>query len=249
MFALQGLTDAAGDSALPISYKLSPYDVMVNTANYFRSRSMLEFLKTLRFAGIGWERNETTLPSWMVDWTKESTVPPLAIMYLGNSELDDRATANEIPYILSGLEEHTLRAKGICVDSVEVLGPLFKFKIHGGSLYHMPDAVLNIAAFLKEAEYIVEKHVPDLYYNGQSSSEVLWRTLVCNRADYKKPAPVDYGRYFEEFKESIVFALALESAIKDIPLSQRTGEVPDHVWERLPPYTEDKFPDYVKYMS
>jgi hypothetical protein len=198
VFALQGLSDAATEKSLPIDYKKTACEVMRNVAHYFVHRK--ESMQALHYAGIGWDRKENQLPSWVIDWTNSHNVivPRLTDI---SSDNPYRATKLNLETRCKLLSETRIEIQGKCIDEIKKAGILLNFPVHEGNLNHMKEVGPLLVNWMREAQELAAENCPDPYHNGQSIKEALWRTFIGDHSMDGRPAPLEYAGKYERVQK------------------------------------------------
>jgi len=203
IFALLGLAADTGEVILDPDYTALAEEVYTNTARYLLCRDACILI--LHKAGIGYPREYGDLPSWVPEWEYSTTETR---MVLGAMEaMKYNAAGNTIATVRS-VGNDIIIIDGIIVDTVKDLS-----SIRGGAGAalcvtedHFREIAQSFLVWFEEIENLIKsvrspsKHAADLYLGGtQTWKEAIWRTLVANNALYK-PAPAEFGEYFELFK-------------------------------------------------
>ncbi|KAI0401289.1 heterokaryon incompatibility protein-domain-containing protein [Xylaria palmicola] len=107
------------------------------------------------------------------------------------------------------IEDDVLGIRGFVVDEIQSL--TFVFEIPFDERMRISHSIMTLAWLLwfEEAEALVA-NVPSPYPTGQSTEEVLWRTLIGDRvletddAHIIRPAPSDYGLIYRQQKNAAI---------------------------------------------
>ncbi len=199
IFALLGLTESASDLNHIIDYKRSMSSILLEVADFILEKGYL--LEVFHLAGIGWERAEADLPSWVVDWGMSRDPTSLAHS-CHEDHLQYRAAIQRRSVISRGNDKRHIRVRGQFIDCIREIGSTM-----GGpdmTVSNRPlEGLDDIIVWMKEAEDLAHKYAVDPYYNGQSLSEVVWRTVIGDRTWAARPAPREYGVNIAKMKEAL----------------------------------------------
>jgi hypothetical protein len=201
IFALQGITEEASHPSLPIDYNLEVPRILMNTARYFLQTP--QSLQILQLAGIGWERDRKTMPSWVVDWTMTRPSSIVSYSNLDNSPTAYKAATQMPPHVHYDPDKFSLEMKGLYFDEIDELGEA----IHFFDLYKNESLadlqVINRmwVSWFRRAEDISQRRVPDPYHTGQPRLEAFWRTMICDKDTSRPASPENYFNYLD-FRET-----------------------------------------------
>ncbi|RYP76252.1 hypothetical protein DL771_001871 [Monosporascus sp. 5C6A] len=210
VYALLGLLDPADDihQWLEADYSKSPEQVYTLVAQYYIRSKANDVLSN---AGMGYERNLSTVPSWVPDWTALSmhdtrrqrfTKTRLSAKYNASAdsplEVEFRTASSDV--------ESTLYIRGHCFDTISNVGPTLTYLDHNRGLPAEDDNELHIK-FLQQhmdTRRLATRFARDPYPTGQSVEEAFWRCLIGD-TQYERPAPAELGvccRLWERFMVS-----------------------------------------------
>jgi hypothetical protein len=195
MFALIGMAMHYGSNL----EQLVEYDEKIKT----KDAALLElaaFLldhgeaqNVLDLAGIGWSMHNSNLPSWAVDWTVMRFGKPLSSTF-SPSGVRFQATTGKTPRVFRGSARDELVARGQYVDRIRSIVPISSAEIllaqpHEGSIASLvtyPDVTLALAQQYAQSPYPCR--------GMQPLEEAVWRTLIGDKTDSVRPAPVSCGQ-------------------------------------------------------
>jgi Heterokaryon incompatibility protein (HET) len=207
VFAIQGISTAAFDISLLIDYKKEVYDIYVDTAYYLLRQA--DLIKVLHLAGIGWPREAfpskdgKRLPSWVPDWSTSHGAAMLAQRYF-DPEDNYCASRRNKPQICAGNTLDTIMLGGLYVDKIGQLGePLDFGQYDWGRLWEHSTMYMKSLSWDADVHRLASK-TPEIYANGQSRAEALWRTLIGDRIMKERPAPASYSTYYGSWNNLIL---------------------------------------------
>jgi len=167
VFALQGITEAA--KMIPIDYELGIEEVLINTAKYFVRRP--EALEVLQYAGVGWTEDATglTVPSWVVDWTREKGFKAGMLSSLNNEVfMIYKAAVQESPQ-LREVEGNAIELGGFHIDNIKARGKTMPDPARGVRI-SLKEHNDNWLRWFREMDSMI-RHLPSQYHTGQPRSE------------------------------------------------------------------------------
>lgn len=200
IFALQGITEEASHSSLPIDYDLEVPKVLMNTARYFLQTP--QSLEILQLAGIGWERDRHNMPSWVVDWTMTRPFYVLQYSNVDNSPTAFKASTQIRPHVHHDRDKFSLEMKGVLFDEIDEVGETirsFDFFSHHDDPADLRDINRMWVSWFRRAEDIAQRRVPDPYHTGQRRLEAFWRTMMGDK-DTSRPASPEHYFHYIDFK-------------------------------------------------
>ena len=224
IYALQGLSDAAGCPDLPVRYDGDPRPAaLMNTAYYLMSRP--EGLQVLQLAGTGWPHSQPDVPSWVVDWTRSIPSYFAALILAGEHKYTaaTRATEELLQQVGCVCGNRFITVHGCAIDAVRVVNPPLREDV-SPSEFGVP--AHELGAFGKEwltficaNDHAIERYARRPYPTGQPLSEVVWRSYIGDMGfEGARPAPEELGVGFGDFKMSIVKGILLRNG-SDITLT------------------------------
>jgi hypothetical protein len=207
IFAFVGLisrppvdNDSSYDEVVKVDYSLPPEELLQRVASYILQREPAFLLER---SGVGFQRGNFDIPSWVPDWgTAERTF-----------EVDIPASSRYSAGGNAPISFDCLSSSKICL----VAAPLSRVKEISHSTINFQEPFRGTRELIKLSELIksaleLAMNIPDVYKStGQSRSEASWRTLVGDRvrvgldrvAGYIFPAPPEYGVYFHNVTQKI----------------------------------------------
>ena len=201
IFAIIGLTDSSAELTDLIDYTSPTADILLAVATHFRTKGQLA--EVLHFAGIGWERIETSIPSWVAEWTISRNPTTLAKSFNGNP-YKYQAAKNKLYKTSEGKSEKHVKLRGQFIDNIREVGELLEIPDRRGvssiaiSAHQYVEPMLT---WVLESQKFIQRYAPDPYHNQQPLSEAFWRTLIGDRTLSERPAPAKYGEHFEKLRE------------------------------------------------
>lgn len=189
VYALRGICKDANNAALIPDYSKTVQQIYNETARYLLSEP--DPLRILGAAGIGSARSVEGLPSWVPDWSTRAHVP-LSAGYNAAGKSEQSISINAVQNILT--------VAGIHADELKETGSVFANPTFIRSI-HAESARNFIREYLwyEEARILATEGANDPYTNGKPLSEALWRTLIGDTTNHTRPAPPEYGKYYQEY--------------------------------------------------
>ncbi|RYP11235.1 hypothetical protein DL764_000191 [Monosporascus ibericus] len=212
VYALLGLLDPADDvhQWLKADYSKRAEQVYTLVAQYYIRNNANDVLSN---AGMGYERNLSTIPSWVPDWTALSmhdtrrqrfTKTSLSARYNATAdsplEVEFRSSSSDM--------ESTLYIRGHCFDTVSHVGPTLTYLDHNRGLPGEDDNedLLKCLQQHMGARRLATTFARDPYPTGQSVEEAFWRCLIGD-TQFKRPAPAELGVYCRLWERAMVSRL------------------------------------------
>ena len=154
---------------IPIDYELGIEEVLINTAKYFVRRP--EALEVLQYAGVGWTEDATglTVPSWVVDWTREKGFKAGMLSSLNNEVfMIYKAAVQESPQ-LREVEGNAIELGGFHIDNIKARGKTMPDPARGVRI-SLKEHNDNWLRWFREMDSMI-RHLPSQYHTGQPRSE------------------------------------------------------------------------------
>ncbi|RYP69606.1 hypothetical protein DL770_008212 [Monosporascus sp. CRB-9-2] len=199
VYALLGLLDPADDihQWLKADYSKSAEQVYTAVAQYYIRDNANDVLSN---AGMGYERNLSTIPSWVPDWTALSiydtrrqrfTRSSLSAQYNAS---DNSPLEVEFRRASSGVES-ALYIRGHCFDMISHVGPTLAY-LDQNRVPGEVDSELRIKSLQQHmgARRLATAFARDPYPTGQCVEEAFWRCLIGD-TQLERPAPAELGVY------------------------------------------------------
>jgi hypothetical protein len=174
----------------------------------------------LNIAGL-WRQPIYPLPSWVPDLSMPTPLYPL-----DNFQSKYHAGGGQEPQFRTLDDMTRLQIQGVLVDRIKAVSAT-----PGNLVSAMPEnlvSTMNINLQFLRAEgerhrefwRLAESHVPDVYFNGQSRDEALWRTLIGDEffadSGIHFPAPEVLGKDYANFKRIFIAACEPDNAIDGV---------------------------------
>jgi hypothetical protein len=156
--------------------------MLLDVANHIYDRGNL--LEMLHLAGIGWDRKEANLPSWVVDRTMSRNPTTLAHPFRA-IHLQYQAAVQQTAGISRRTRTHDrhIKVRGLFVDYILETGSDL-----GATIVSQNIQTLNVCGGL--AKWVDEtRDLADPYPNGQQLSEAIYRTIIGDYTSTARPAP------------------------------------------------------------
>lgn len=188
VYALRGICKDADNAALIPDYSKTVQQVYNETARYLLSES--DPLRILGAAGIGSARSVEGLPSWVPDWSPRVHAP-LSAGYNAADKSEQSISISAVQNILTvaGMHADELKETGSVLAN-----PALVRSTHAESARNFIREYL----WYEEARILATESANNPYTDGKPLSEALWRTLVGGIIDHTRPAPPEYGKYYQE---------------------------------------------------
>jgi len=244
IFALLGLTESASDLKHIIDYSRYMSSILLEVANFIMEKGHL--LEVFHLAGIGWKRDETDLPSWVVDWGMSRNPTSLAHSFHKDHLQYRAAIQRESVNSRRGDKRH-IRVRGQFIDCIRKIGLPME-----GPDVNVPnrpfEGLDDLIAWMQEAEDLAHKYAAVPYHNGQDLSEAYWRTVIGDRTWTSRPAPRAYGATIAKWMESLQGLRSLIAiygtdlnGLKEHPpdVNPLNGSFPD--WDSMKIFMRDMF--------
>ena len=189
VYALRGICKDADNAALIPDYSKTVQQVYNETARYLLSES--DPLRILGAAGIGSARSVEGLPSWVPDWSPRVHAP-LSAGYNAADKSEQSISISAVQNILTvaGMHADELKETGSVLAN-----PALVRSTHAESARNFIREYL----WYEEARILATESANNPYTDGKPLSEALWRTLVGDIIDHTRPAPPEYGKYYQEY--------------------------------------------------
>jgi hypothetical protein len=126
----------------------------------------------LNIAGL-WRQTSRSLPSWVPDLSLPSQIWPL-----DNPESNYHAGGDESPQFGLLNDSATLRIQGVHIDRIKVVSSLPRIDADAYTINDNDEVVRLDGLRHQEFWSIAETYAPEVYANGQTRDEALWRTLI-----------------------------------------------------------------------
>lgn len=202
--ALVGLSTSRDDANMKPDHLLSVSRVFARAIACGLADSKF-FL--LNIAGL-WRKTSRPLPSWVPDLSLPSLLWPLdnpASQYCagGSSEAPQFSLLND---------STTLRIQGVHIDRIRALSSRPLMGIDNYTIEKTDEMTQLEGQRHREFWVMAEDYVPEIYPNGQTRDEALWRTLVGDEnfdgsvsgSDWHFPAQDHLGGDYAMFKFAVV---------------------------------------------
>jgi len=208
VFGIQGICSIHDQSLLLPDYSKSLQQVYIDAARYLLTQE--EPLRLLCFAGVGYSALQDeqkslvgNLPSWVPDWSRTPVLTPFSYRYPKHNYC---AGGNTLPDVqMKPLKESmALTLRGLCVDVIEKLGPIFSLtmdEVGRSQVMKLAEIYQCHCASWHLAQHSTRTKDPYRHKKpSQSLYEAYWRTLIGDRTHLHCPAPAWYAKSFEEWQ-------------------------------------------------
>lgn len=243
VFAIRGIADEHAQQAIaPKDYELGEKELYILTSRYLLYRN--DPFDLLNRAGIGYKREISGLPSWVVDWSSPPNCntlwrePDFPSRYRasGSTNPDVRAIANSTFISVTG--HITDEIEGLAPEylddiSLELQALMVKSSVTFQATCKL--ARLSSSVGAERSQESTEAKNKIYLPSGQTLREAFWRTLIGDTYEEGTnavwPAPGIYSSYFSSFARIHLvpaFILASESAF----LTELRALYPDCTPER-----------------
>jgi hypothetical protein len=192
IYSLLGIADYAAQYTLLGKYQNSVQSIYIDTARHFLSQN--DPFRFLHRAGVGHRRKTSNIPSWTTDWNHPTGATPL---WRGHETYPYRACGNTVPDIKIRLNSLELECSGEYIDQIGRCGRYQP--LDDETETELSEKARQRALVLEDAILWADLSSPNIYPNGQSRTEALWRTWIGDRSKWTRPAPSEYAASFEAF--------------------------------------------------
>jgi hypothetical protein len=164
-------------------------DVLLNLAHILFDSD--EALDILDLAGVGWKYgDDSSLPSWAVDWTIVRSGMPV-LSKLGLPAVRYHATKGMSSSMRRGSSRLEMVVNGKSLDRIRSVLPIQRTETTAASPVSMH--IRKLLSYLDATIDLARKEAQDPYL-GQPLDEAVWRTLIGDKTNSVRPAPIRYGR-------------------------------------------------------
>jgi hypothetical protein len=179
VYALLGLTTDDSKSAIIPEYQKgnSARTVYITAMRYVLEKAANP-LDALSVAGIGIDRLMNDLPSWVPDWSYATQPQPLDVIY-------SAGTVDKAAITFDPTDASILHLDGTQFDRVKHLSTVYDVR-------HSPNAAEQYSYYKRwyaKAEALARNNARDPYHNDEPILEAFIRTVIGNRASYKREKP------------------------------------------------------------
>jgi len=206
VYALLGLVNQ--DLGLVPDYKNTVEHVYCDIARLLVTNFGEPFF-ILSFAGTGYGRNLTKMPSWVPDWSVTRNGQP-TLGHTGNNPgktiYYHAGDAAQFQVYLraarSNLSPRSMHLSGAFVDIIVYIGqvPDEITTVWDAKSNPWLDYLHKRLIIHRDAQRIARLNQSDVYPTGCSSHEAFWRTLIGDTVGQTRPAPLEYGLHCEEWE-------------------------------------------------
>jgi hypothetical protein len=200
VYGVLGLLRASGDQSIVPDYEKTPTDVCIEVGRHcFALRPQ----HTLTWAGIGFKRTTTSLPSWCPDYCGPWELSPLHQDNTNAPDISYNASAGTPPSLTLHPSLPILTVRAVQFDTIADLGPkcIEAAQVTGmdvtAAAKFLAESTIALSDFTEAALAAMPHHQSE----DPESSEMIWRTLIGDRnpttarAAARRPADASYGEH------------------------------------------------------
>lgn len=211
IYALVALSEDFSFEDLQLPYRDTVESVFVEATSLvltIHRRPTTHPFDLLSFAGLGYRRQLQALPSWVPDWTSSGQY----IKFVGADEhhlpmtrlevISERAGFDathgmswKFPSITTSKQgKSVLSVQGMVIDKVKAVSrkyPRSVLATDSGFIRPESELAQDCDAWIKQLRALASSVAP--YHTGESSDDILWRTLIADSRQDSRPWDATFG--------------------------------------------------------
>lgn len=238
VFALEGVSESFRLGVI-VDYSISAEDTYIALAVH--SLTVLKTLRCLSSAGMTSEKRSLTLPSWVPDWSHQSSRRS-TIGFHGCFS----AARSSSPFI-SVSAEKVLTIQGFVFDAINIISSVARAielpeTVHQDGLDVSSTLRINStkkgtdllnrvkieASLLYSANSLANHARPSTFPPSQNVEDAVWRTLLCDMTDDYHQAPPSFHRDFQ-VTHQVLAAIDLETGTLDEAVLRKLANTLENV--------------------
>jgi hypothetical protein len=206
IFALIGIATDSEDKAMDPDYEASTEEVFTNVSRYLITRDQSSIL--LHSAGVGFDRTQVNLPSWVADWTSEFWKSGVRTLQLFDQGW--KAAGTSKVKVRAGNDPRSLMVMGRRIDAVKSVFSKMPSRHLNATNWQTEKAVYSrVTEWFDGSARFFEALKP--YPTGEVWDDVHWRTLTVDNTSQRKRATSEDAADFELYLSCIQFYASCNS--------------------------------------